>query len=287
MKYTNGDADNHPLGWQSEDFRDAAADQAAELSASDDNLDYAEGDSEYDEPVPSAEFDADLREPLHVADAIDADFWKRVAIDKFMLGVPTASVEQRTRIVELLLGQSNLLNWLSGYTWTGNSLILFLEFRIIWRSNRHWHWRHGEWRSYENKGNMNLDQMRQLIRRRWYCSAKEVIKETWYTDWKNGEMWGRGFPKFADFALFRANLGEDKAWRTSLDSWKGGNQSNDVPTPYRPFLQSEEIEALTEPDYERQVGEDYLPYRRSMGAPDWFAIQDWYAPSEWHDNLGW
>lgn len=284
------DADNHPFGWQPEDFR---VDDAGQMAEYDPWVDLsAEGDSEYDEPVPPAEYDDELREPLHVADVVDADFWKRVGIDEFISGVSEVSVEQRTRIVRLLaaLGRTHLLSWLPRYNWTGHSLILFLEFRVIWKANRHWHWwqRGGEWgAAYYNSGNLSRYQMRELILRRLHCSAEEVINKTWYADWKNGEMWRRGFQKFADFALFRADLGEDKDWRTYLPSLEGGNRANAVPTPYWSFLQSEEIEALTEPDYDYQVGEDYLSYRRSRGAPQWYAIQDWYDPSEWHDNLGW
>lgn len=380
-KYTNGDADNHPFGWQPEDFRDDGAGQAAEsdpwaassdeaelrdapdfgraelpapvmvdlgsaegnhsdadseslaftaeegspvasdgsdaaemrneqvpiddeisaldadgVEGWDGDLDYDEVDSEYDEPIPFAEYDYDLREPLHVTDVADTDIWKKVRIDEFVSGVSGVSIGQRTRIVELLedMGQSRLLSWLSQYDdWTGHSLILFLEFRVIWEDTPHWwesrfwwQW-YGGWWSYYNSGNLSRDWMRDLVLRRLHCSAEEVVDDVWFAEWENGEMWGRGFPTFAGFALFRAEIGEDEDWLTSLGSLEGDNQADGPPTPYKLFLQSEEIEALTESAYEYRVNEDYSPYRGASGAPQWFAIQDWYDPSEWHDNLGW
>lgn len=301
MKYTNGDADNHPFGWQSEDFRDGDAGQAADDDIStasssdadprdadelmgewgeqepsdedilgidadaddveewDDGLGYAEIDSEYDEPVPSAEYNYELHEPLHVADVAHVDIGNKVRIDEFISGIDDISDAQSDQIAELLgnLGRSRLLSWLSEYDdWTGHSLILFLEFRTIWENNHEW-WesrfgwrRYGSWwhpRNRYNKSNLTRDWMRELILHRLHCSAEEVIDEEWFDDWEISEMWRRGFPTFAAFALFRAEIGEDADWQASLDSWEGDNQTNDESIPY----------------------------------------QDWYGVNKWRDNLGW
>ena len=331
-KYTNGDGDNYLLGRQPEDFRDDVAAQmeeggdpiASDVSDADDLIgeesyqepidediwdndedeiedwdDFgyaAEDGSEYDEPVPFAEYDNELHDSSHVADVADADIWKRVKIDEFISGVSNVSDAERDQIAELLedVGRSHILSWLSQYDdWTGHSLTLFLEFRIIWEVNPQWWeirywWRwYGGWWSHYNSGNLNRDQMRELVLRRLHCSAEEIIDEGWLADWEDDEMWRRGFPTFAGFALFRADVGEDKDWRTSLGSWEGDNQSGDAPTPYKLFSQSEEMEDLTGSSSKYRVNEDYSPHRTSRGAPQWFAIQDWYDPSEWHDNLGW
>ena len=229
----------------------------------------------YDEPEPLAEYDEDLSEPVYVSDVDEVDF-RAVRIDKFIANVDEISSEQRTKIEELLgdLSQSRLgrwLPWLQRHSWTGHSLLLFLEFRFDyweqtsqWWECSFWSWRISRWWWPEpNPGALNLDATYSLVQARLHFPADEVIDEAWLAEWVDFEMWKRGFPSFAGFALFRAEIADREDWQDSLNAYETNAQdAADSSDSYTPFDQNELKKC-------------------------WFAIQDWYDPSEWHDNLGW
>lgn len=287
------------------DMVDKAADIEADQDPSDSdiwNLEYTHSDEdfkvddEYDEPEPLAEYDEDLSEPVYVSDADDADIRIAIGIDEFIASVSDVSGVQRNRIARLLddLGQTRLrrwLPWLHRNSWTGHTLLLFLEFHSIWENSSPWwecrfwwQWYDGWWSHY-NKASLSLDRMRDLVHLRLHCSAEEVIAEAWFTDWEDFEVWKRGFPFFAGFALFRAELAEGEDWQDSLSTYETDAQ-DDADSLTLHNSQSEFLEALASSCDAHLSYENYLLYSSGFDGLQWFANQDWYDPSEWHDNLG-
>lgn len=267
---------------------DKVADSEADQEPSDSDIwddeniysdeDFEYGYDVYDEPEPLAEYDEDLSEPVYVSDVDDVGIRIAVGIDEFIASVPEVSDRQRNRIAQLLddlepMRLRRLLPWLHQNSWTGPSLLLFLEFHSIWEDSsnlweyRFWWARYGDWWSYHSKSQLSRDNMRRLVQLRLHCSPEEVIAEAWFTDWEDFEMWKRGFPSFARFALFRAELAEGEDWQDSLSTYETDTQDDaDSLTLQNPA--SEFIEVL------------------ASDSLQWFANQDWYDPSEWHDNLG-
>ena len=285
---------------------DKVADSEADQEPSDSGIwddeniysdeDFEYGYDVYDEPEPLAEYDEDLSEPVYVSDADDADIRIAIGIDEFIASVSDVSGVQRNRIARLLddLGQTRLrrwLPWLHRNSWTGHTLLLFLEFHSIWENSSPWwecrfwwQWYDGWWSHY-NKASLSLDRMRDLVHLRLHCSAEEVIAEAWFTDWEDFEVWKRGFPFFAGFALFRAELAEGEDWQDSLSTYETDAQDGaDSLTLHN--SQSEFLEVLASSCDAHLSYENYLLYSSGFDGLQWFANQDWYDPSEWHDNLG-
>ena len=280
--------DAYETGGTEASMVDKAADSEADQEPSDSDIwddeniysdeDFEYGYDVYDEPEPLAEYDEYLSEPVYVSDVDDAGIRIAVGIDEFIASVPEVSDRQRNRIAQLLddlepMRLRRLLPWLHQNSWTGPSLLLFLEFHSIWEDSsnlweyRFWWARYGDWWSYHSKSQLSRDNMRRLVQLRLHCSPEEVIAEAWFTDWEDFEMWKRGFPSFARFALFRAELAEGEDWQDSLSTYETDAQ-DDADSLTLQNHASEFIEVL------------------ASDSLQWFANQDWYDPSEWHDNLG-
>ncbi len=253
-----------------------------------------------DEPEPLAEYDSDLSETLYELDSDISNLTLRLRVDEFIAGVEHATDNHREELSEALneLGSrrlSHLLLWLKRKNWTGHSLLLFINFRAVWDDNPDW-WEYIVWRSgfdtlwrYSNSGVLSRDACYELIHSRLHCNPHEVIDERWYEDWDNFVLWKRGFPSFASFALYRAGLNDCEDWWSLLDFTNGVEETesdsfSDIYNAYKGGYITSIIDSLTG---RHRVVEDYSPYRRSYGPPQWFAIQDWYDPVEWHDSLGW
>ncbi len=109
--------------------------------------------------------------------------------------------------------------------WTGDSLVLFLEFRALWVENPQWwectFWssKINYWSTYWNASTLSRDGCYELVQSRLICEADEVIGQGWLRDWEDLEVWKRGFPSFAAFAVFRAGLPEGEDWKAYLSSW--------------------------------------------------------------------
>ena len=254
-----------------------------------------------DEPEPVAEYEDDLSETLYESDVDAADLPRLIAVDKFVNGVEDATPEQRGEIGELLVDLNkrrlfNLVRWMEGKAWTGDSLVLFLEFRALWVENPQWwectFWssKINYWSTYWNASTLSRDGCYELVQSRLICEADEVIDQGWLRDWEDLEVWKRGFPSFAAFAVFRAGLPEGEDWKAYLSSWLGlgssiENGSWDADNGYRAVgYDAVLFSTLTGGP---QCREDDSPYRHPHGRRLWFAVQDWYDAAEWHDGLGW
>ena len=253
-----------------------------------------------DEPEPLAEYSSDLSETLYELDSDISNLALRIRIDQFVAGIDYATDSHRNGIFQALNEMnskrlSHLMRWLEQKKWTGQSLLLFIKFRAVWEDNPDW-WEYIVWNSgfdtlwrYSTPGALTRDACYELIHSRLHCEPQEVIDESWYEDWDNFVLWKHGFPSFVSFALYRAGLNDREDWWSLLDFTNsveetGSDSFSDIYKAYKGGYITSIIDSLTG---RYRVVEDYSPYRRSYGPPQWFAIQDWYDPVEWHDNLGW
>ena len=240
------------------------------------------GGTYLDEPEPLIEYDSLLREPLYQVDADNTDLFRTIPIDQWVLSIDEINDSQAGEITDLLLDFStsrlrSWLPWLRRQYWTGESLLLFLQFRVYWDENpalweaSFWDWRFGCWRPTWSRYNLSRDDQFDLIQYRMDYSPPNVIEGAWFQDWERFTLWKYGFQAFAEFALFRAVIADGEDWRNHVDWYhsigviQNGPQSEDV----RP------IEGLIS-----QIDERSSPVF-------WFATQDWYDSMEWHDGLGW
>ena len=254
-----------------------------------------------DEPEPVAEYEDELSEALYESDVDAADVQRLVAIDEFMNRVEGVTPEQRGEVDELLSELSkrrmfNLLTWMESKAWTGNSLILFLEFRALWEQSSHWwectFWssRINHWWTYWNASTLSRDGCYELIQSRLDCDVDEVIDRGWFRDWEELEVWKRGLSSFAAFAVFRAGLREGDDWKADLGSRLGiDTQVENGPWDANNGYRAAGYDAVL---FSSLAGgahcrEDDSPYRNPHGPTLWFAVQDWYDAAEWHDDLGW
>ena len=255
----------------------------------------------WDEPEPFAEYDSELSEDLYIPDDDISDRSRKIKIDEFVAGVSDLTPAQQGQVTELLetlsLGRlSSWLPWLRGKDWTGHSLLLFLEFRLIqweenseWWDSSFWNARLDHWWAYSNSSTLSLDGTFTLVQSRLHCSPDEIVDELWFKDWDDYAVWKRDFPSFAAFAIFRAGLLDGENWLELL-TWYAdfapveGTRSSAIYQSYNP--RDFDLPSIPIGDSYR-FWEDHSPFRNSNGTLLWFAVQDWYDPSEWHDNLDW
>ena len=234
------------------------------------------GEDDYDEPEASAEFDGDRREDLFEGIDLTSDLSRSIRIDGFISGIREATTEERRQIAELLRDIStrrlqSWLPWFRNQLWTGETLLLFLEFRLThWEANYEWwdcvFWHRGLrcWWTQPNSSALSLDETYELVQLRLTLSPDRVIDPKWLTDWNDFMPWRFGVQSFANFAVLRAQLKEDIDWRGMLSE--------------NPL----DLDGV-EPD-ERRLAID-LPMANDKEY--WLAHQDWHDPADWHDNLGW
>ena len=255
----------------------------------------------WDEPEPFAEYDSELSEDLYIPDDDISDRSRKIKIDEFVARVSDLTPAQQGQVTELLetlsLGRlSSWLPWLRAKDWTGHSLLLFLEFRLIqweenseWWDSSFWNARLDHWWAYSNSSTLSLEGTFTLVQSRLHCSPDEIVDELWFKDWDDYAVWKRGFPSFAAFAIFRAGLLDGENWLESL-TWYAdfapveGTRSSAIYQSYNP--RDFDLPSIPIDDLYR-FWEDHSPFRNSRGNLLWFAVQDWYDPSEWHDNLDW
>ena len=255
----------------------------------------------WDEPEPFAEYDSELSEDLYIPDNDVSDRSRKLKIDEFVAAVSNLTHAQQGQIIELLETLSigrlrSWLPWLREKDWTGHSLLLFLEFRLIhWEENPQW-WESSYWNawvdhwwSYSNSGTLSLDGALTLVQARLHCSPDEIVDELWFKDWVDYAVWKRGLTSFAAYAIFRAGLLEGENWLELLtwySEFEPGEETRSslVYESYNP--KDIDLPSIPIGDSYR-FWEDHSPFRNSNGTLLWFAAQDWYDPSEWHDNLDW
>ena len=184
------------------------------------------GEYDLDEPEPLAEYDSDLSEKLHIFEDVSG-IYRNIKIDEFVAGISSSTDTQRAHISQLLEGMSagrlrSWLPWLWDQDWTGHSLLLFLDFRInYWEKTPEW-WEYtfgrssqGHWWTYPSSSyNMlSRDATYDLVHARLDYPSREIIDEAWLKDWEDFALWKRGFPSFAGFAVFRAEIVDGEDWR--------------------------------------------------------------------------
>ena len=250
-----------------------------------------------DEPEPLAEYDGDLAEPLYNQDGDIANLSQKLSADEVIARIECATNDERTQISAMLseFGSRKLSKWtpwLKGKKWTGQSLLIFLEFLDLWNENPQW-WEYSVWSqwldrwwTYSNSGVLSRDACYDLIHHRLQYEPENVIDETWLKDWDDLALWKRGFHSFASFAVFRAGLSEADDWRDHVsphlvDELDGDSRPIAL---YRTPNDYDSHSILFSLIGGYSVWEDTLLHK---GRPLWFAVQDWYDPVEWHDNLGW
>ena len=155
--------------------------------------DDAMGEDDYDEPEAGAEFDGNRREDLYGGFDLTSDLPRFIRIDEFISGIREATIEERRQIAELLRDLStrrlqSWLPWLRNLLWTGQSLSLFLEFRLnYWELNYEWwdcvFWHRGLrcWWTQPNSGALSLDDTYELVQVRQTLTPDSVINPGWLT----------------------------------------------------------------------------------------------------------
>ena len=184
-------------------------------------------DTYLDEPEPLIEYDSLLREPLYQVDADDTDLFRTIPVDQWVSSIDEINDSQTGEITDLLLDFSTSrlrrwLPWLRRQNWTGESLLLFLQFRVYWDENpglweaSFWDSRFGCWRPTWSRYNLSRDDQFDLIQYRVGYPPPEIIDGAWFQDWESFTLWKYGFPAFAEFALFRAVIADGEDWRNHV-----------------------------------------------------------------------
>ena len=250
--------------------------------------------SAFEEPEPEAEGKSDLRQSLFDQYDRDLNISQKIKVNEFIATLEAAEEEPASHIVELLEGLGNAklmrwLPWLRHQAWTGASLLLFLEFRIIWEHTLQWwetsFWSDRDgWRLYYNPYSMSLDDTYELIHSRLDCSPDEVVDNQWVSEWENLAPWNYGFQSFASFISFRSRLEDRTDWRLYFDSVMHLDKENAI---YHPEYSIENrFGSFADVVAEHSIRfETSLTPNQLRSPASWFTSQAYYDPSEWHDNL--
>ncbi len=208
--------------WNLEDLRDHEFTDQCEDAAFD--------GGDWEEPDPTANPISELSESLYPPDNSITDISKELKIGELLAFVAPCTLMQHARCHELLSACNvgrlrRLIPWLRNYSWCGDKLQLFLEFRDLWESpsNVHWweffYWDHldQEWMPKYLKTTLTLEHARELVENRAGRVVTEVIEVNWFDDWENYAAWEHGTRSFASFAVFRAGIPDDVCWWEYLD----------------------------------------------------------------------
>ena len=264
------------LEWDEINFSDAEFGHHSGLNGE------AVDDTYLDEPEPLIEYDSLLRKPLYQVDIDDSDLFRTFPVDQLVSSIDEMNDSQAGESTDLLLDFSTSrlriwLPWLRRQNWTGESLLLFLQFRVYWEENSglweasFWDSRFGCWRPTWSRYNLSRDDQFDLIQSRMGHSPESVIDGAWFQDWERFALWKYGFQAFAEFALFRALIADGEDWRNLVD-WYHSN-------------------SIVQNDHQSEDGwsiDGLISRTDKRSSPVfWFASQDWYDSLEWHDGLGW
>ena len=232
-----------------------------------------------DDAALFAEYDSDLRQPAYDLATNPLDH-RELKLDQFLSGVPHASSGQREEIAKILREFSPVrlrkwLPWLRKQQWTGDSLILLLEFHQQWMTTPEW-WEYSWWDArltcwvpYSASSTLSRSGLFYLVQHRLNFPSSGVIDDSWLMEWRKRRLWERGFYTFASFALFRASIADQEDWITRLP-----------PSETREPMSDISVWDLSERP--TTVSGHYDPTNLS----EWFAMQDWYDSTEWNDGLG-
>ena len=250
--------------------------------------------SAFEEPEPDKEGKSNLRQSLYDQYDRYLNISQKIKINEFIATLEAVEEDQISHIVELLEGLGNAklmrwLPWLRDQVWTGASLSLFLEFRVIWESTPQWwetsFWSDRDgWHLYYNTYSMNLDDTYELIQSRLGHSSDEVVDKRWVEEWESQTPWCYGFLSFASFIIFRSVLNDHADWRTHVDY----DAEADLAVFNPEYNTGRRFEFTDDVISEYSSFGDKTPLPYMVPSPeDWFALQSSYDPSDWHDNLGW
>ena len=248
-----------------------------------------------DEPILTGEFDPDLRSELYEAfDSIDIAHVD-IRLDLFLARV-SLSEEQDRQVRDYLktfskIKRSNWLTWLTSKVWTGQTLILFVQFLAYWEDNPEWwesNWydpRHGWLPSTSPRPNaLSRDNAYCIVHDRIDFPPDKMIDSSWFGELDYYSLWQYDYPTFASFAKFRAELEDGEKWEDLVD-WRSDEEER---------IESEYWTGHTRIPINRSVQDivadrlaDLPTYSHTVNVQHWYDIQDWYPKDEWHDNLGW
>lgn len=242
-----------------------------------------------EEPDVTFEFDLGLSEELYQeAEFIDLTSDVDIRLDKFLADI--ALTEEQDKQVRRHFKNfsrsrlSNWLPWLNSKIWTGQTLLLFIQFHDCWENNPEWwesrrlHWRYG-WqpKSMPMSNILSRNDAYLIVHRRIDLAPAEMINPVWFDEWDYHSLWRHGFFSFAQFAKFRSTLNDEEEWE-SLVSWQ---------IPHRDVESYSASNLLV--DWTPDAIYGGFPIRENgiSTLTGWYNIQDWYPKEEWHDNLGW
>lgn len=180
-----------------------------------------------------SDYDSDLRHPLYEDVDVSNNLSSDLLIDELVAGAADATALESHQISELLvsLEPTRLRYWLPRLrqkSWTGRSLLLFLQFRKVWDREEKWweaaYWDRwiGVWRPVWNSNYLTLDDTYLLVQLRIHCNPMDIIEETWFEEWEGSSLfWKHGyFLSFAKYVVSRAAYPDKRKWLLYLNTIK-------------------------------------------------------------------
>lgn len=186
---------------------------------------------EWDEPDPIGEYDPELHQMLLVIEGDDTEpITGDLRVNQWVSTIPDATALQQERISSLLgqFGKSRFrrwLRWLRQKEWDVDVLIFFLQFLAIWEKRSYW-WESYHWDPFfrcwrrtgrPTRNSLTLDDAYHLVERRLDRHPAEAIDDAWLYEWEDLELWEKGFPSFASFAVFRSGFSIHEDWRQYIN----------------------------------------------------------------------
>ena len=169
-----------------------------------------------------SDYDPDLHHPLYEDVDVSDNLTSELRINELAANAADATPLERRQISESLenLPPGQLRYWLPRLrrkSWTGRSLLLFLQFREVWDGKCEWwestYWDHQieVWYPVYNRNILTLDDTYLLIHNRIHCRPEKVIDAHWLEEWLDWRPWQRGyFFSFASYAICRSKFSSQR-----------------------------------------------------------------------------
>lgn len=256
-----------------------------------------------DEPEPIAEYDSELSDPLHELDEATTDLTIAIKVNEWLSTVEEMDEDQRQEITDILLDFKierlrSWLPWLREKTWTGYTLLLFLQFRAYYDENPElwkrlkWNSKAKTWKWVEDHYSLSRDDSYLLMERKEHFGRDEIVAIEWCEDYDCLDaqvLREQGFLSLADFAVYRSqfHIGED--WRRRPDlgvdfDYKIRAKKKHISNIHTDLLRME----ISNPyDYTLPMANyhaDLAWTGRHNPLENWFEIHDWYSQEEWFDG---
>ena len=256
-----------------------------------------------DEPEPIAEYDSELSDPLHELDEATTDLTIAIKVNEWLSTVEEMDEDQRQEITDILLDFKierlrSWLPWLREKTWTGYTLLLFLQFRAYYDENPElwkrlkWNSKAKTWKWVEDHYSLSRDDSYLLMERKEHFGRDEIVAIEWCEDYDCLDaqvLREQGFLSLADFAVYRSqfHIGED--WRRRPDlgvdfDYKIRDKKKHISNIHTGLLRME----ISNPyDYTLPMANDHADLA-GIGSnnplENWFEMHDWYSQEEWFDG---